>query len=120
MLIFAKPPFTKTAWIEDLYNGNGPEKSNHDWQQALDESVYMISHLTKPGDLIVDPFLGSGTTALATIFEGRRFIGCDIDIAAVMTARQRIDVALSNRGGEPTTVGSVITREHSENTCDPK
>jgi len=43
--------------------------------------------------LICDPFLGSGTTALAGYLEGRRFIGCDLDPGGVETTRQRLDEA---------------------------
>jgi len=48
--------------------------------------------------LVVDPFLGSGTTALACLQLGRRFIGCDIDAGAVAIARRRVQDAL--KGGE--------------------
>lgn len=33
--------------------------------------------LTDPGDMVIDPFVGSGTSAIAAAEEGRRFIGID-------------------------------------------
>jgi hypothetical protein len=41
-------------------------------------------------ELIVHPFLGSGTTAVAAIMEGRQFLGCDIDPGCVETTRRRL------------------------------
>jgi DNA modification methylase len=37
----------------------------------------LVRMLSKPGDIVLDPFLGSGTTAIACELEGRRWIGCD-------------------------------------------
>ena len=43
---------------------------------------------SNPGDLVVDPFLGAGTTAIAAIRNGRVFAGCDIDERYVEIARK--------------------------------
>lgn len=43
-----------------------------------------------PGQTVLDPFMGSGTTCLAAERLGRRFIGIDIDDANVRTAEKRI------------------------------
>ncbi len=51
------------------------------------ELVRVHSH---PGDMVVDPFLGGGTTAFAAISEGRDFAGCDIDRAYIERARERM------------------------------
>lgn len=46
--------------------------------------------------LVVDPFVGSGTTAAVCQRLGRRFVGCDVDAVAVATARRRLaEVAAS-------------------------
>jgi DNA modification methylase len=47
--------------------------------------------VSEPGELIIDPFLGSGTTAVAAVLEGRRFLGCDIDPGCVETTRRRLE-----------------------------
>ena len=46
---------------------------------------------TKPGDLVLDPFLGSGTTGAVAKRLGRRFVGIERDPAYVALARDRID-----------------------------
>ena len=43
-----------------------------------------------PGGLVLDPFLGSGTTAVAAIQTGRRFLGYEIDAGYCEIARKRI------------------------------
>ncbi|MFT4626100.1 MAG: site-specific DNA-methyltransferase (adenine-specific) [Myxococcota bacterium] len=64
----------------------------------------LIRQSTQPGELVVDPFLGSGSTAVAAVASGRRFAGTDIGAEALRVTRQRLIEA----GGIETTrpVGS--------------
>jgi hypothetical protein len=48
-----------------------------------------IRDVTRPGELVLDGFLGSGTTLIAAERTGRRFVGCDIDPAYVELALDR-------------------------------
>lgn len=57
----------------------------------------VIRLITDPGDLVVDPFVGSGTTALAAHELGRHFIGIDREAAYVELARARLASARSRR-----------------------
>ena len=45
--------------------------------------AYAIQQLTQPGEIVVDPFLGSGTSAREAIVRNRRFIGFDVNPVAV-------------------------------------
>ena len=45
------------------------------------------------GDVILDPFMGSGTTAVAAIETGRHYVGYDSDAGYLETARTRIAAA---------------------------
>ncbi|WP_423793525.1 site-specific DNA-methyltransferase [Hyphococcus luteus] len=45
---------------------------------------------TKPGDVVLDPFFGSGTTGAAAKFLGRHYIGCERDKAYIAAAKKRI------------------------------
>jgi hypothetical protein len=66
------------------------EKRHHCWEQGLTEAVYYISKLTPPGGLVVDPYAGSGTTCVAAIETGRRYIAFEKDSAVAQRARARI------------------------------
>lgn len=50
----------------------------------------LIELYTYAGDVVIDPFLGAGATAVAAIDTGRRFAGYDTNRAYTRTARQRI------------------------------
>ncbi len=50
----------------------------------------MIEKFSCENDLVVDPFLGSGTVAIAAKRLNRRFVGCDESLDAVNTALARI------------------------------
>ncbi len=51
----------------------------------------LIHLYTYYGDLVLDPFIGSGTTAIAAVHTGRHFAGYDIDASYVERARRRIE-----------------------------
>ena len=65
-------------------------KSLHNTQKPLDLLRRVILASTKPGDVILDPFMGSGTTAAAAVEMGRQFIGIERDSTYVAAARARI------------------------------
>ena len=48
---------------------------------------------TRPGDTVLDPFMGSGTTGVACVQTGRNFIGIEIDEGYFNIAKQRIEQA---------------------------
>jgi site-specific DNA-methyltransferase (adenine-specific) len=66
----------------------------------------LIELYTYAGDLVLDPFLGSGTTAVAALRCGRRYAGYDTDPAYVEIARAR--VAAERGHGDATTNGAVV------------
>ena len=63
---------------------------NHSAVFPLDLPEWFIKLFTKPGDVVLDPFVGSGTTALAAIELGRRFIGIEINSEYVELSKERI------------------------------
>lgn len=80
----------RTFILDDLFDSAGDDKAHHHWGQSESGIAALVERLTQQGALIVDPFLGGGTTALVCRDLGRRFIGCDIDAAAVATSRERV------------------------------
>lgn len=65
-------------------------KSLHNTQKPMDLLRRVILSSTKPGDIILDPFMGSGTTAATARELGRNFIGFDSDVNYVSRATTRI------------------------------
>ena len=65
-------------------------KSLHNTQKPMDLLRRVILASTKPGDIILDPFIGSGTTAAAARELGRNFIGIDREESYVAAARERV------------------------------
>jgi ParB-like chromosome segregation protein Spo0J len=79
----------KETFVRDVTFGQR-EKDHHPWQQAEVEARYWIEHLSRPGDLVWDPFCGSGTTALAARGLGRLALTCDTDPEAIEAALARL------------------------------
>lgn len=63
----------------------------------------LIHLYTYENDLVLDPFVGSGSTLVAAARLSRRFVGYDLDPEYVKIARRRVDEALADR--EPSPVG---------------
>lgn len=69
--------------LADRINGSSPRKTietgdDGTWAQGVSELAPIISALSAPGELIVDPFAGSGSTGLAALRYGRRFVGATL------------------------------------------
>ena len=60
----------------------------------------LVRLLTDPGDLVLDPFVGSGTTAVAAIELARRFMGFELQPQYVQLARTAVDRARHEMGDE--------------------
>jgi len=56
----------------------------------LELPTWFIQLLTKPGDVVFDPFIGSGTTAIAAAKLHRHFVGIEIDAMFVKLAKERL------------------------------
>jgi DNA modification methylase len=76
----------------DLFQESYPKASlrEHPWQKDATALGEMITAFSNPGDLAFDPFTGSGTTAVAAVGTGRRFVGIDIDKKAVALATKGV------------------------------
>lgn len=66
-------------------------KMVHPTEKPVGLLANLISSVTKPGDLILDPFAGSGSTLVAAKKTGRRFIGIELDDDYFVTAQRRIE-----------------------------
>lgn len=76
------------------FNKMGPDDRNrtgHETQKPLALMSALVSDFTDPGDLVCDPFAGSGTTGVACKRLGRRFVGWERDPKYHAIAVKRID-----------------------------
>jgi len=89
----------KQTMVSDVMSG-GKEKDFHEWQQSESEATYWIDKLCPKNGLVCDPFLGSGTTAVAAESLKRKWIGFEIDehTAAVANKRLNDDNAIPKDG----------------------
>lgn len=70
---------------------------DHPVEKPLPLMTYLVHKLTRPGDCIVDPFMGSGTTGVACVQTGRRFVGIEIDDHYFRIACRRIEAAVKDQ-----------------------
>ena len=79
-------------WFSDiqLVKNVSKTKYNHPCPVPVKLMERIILLTTNPGDLIVDPFCGSGTTGIACLNTGRRFIGMEIDTKYFDMASDRL------------------------------
>ena len=65
----------------------------HPTQKPIKLMRQLVEDFTEPGELVADPFMGSGSTGAACVQLGRRFVGVEGDPKHVESARARMDAA---------------------------
>jgi hypothetical protein len=83
----ARPTTVFTAGV------GGQRGVKHPAVMAKRLALQLVSLSTPPGELVLDPFCGSGTTGLACIERGRDFLGIEIEPAYIEEARERLEAA---------------------------
>jgi DNA modification methylase len=74
-----------------------PSAEQHPTTKPVNLAAHFIQLHTQPGDVVLDPFMGSGTTGLAAVKLGREFIGIELDETWFDMASAQID-ALERQG----------------------
>lgn len=90
--IFNKPedkPYLRALFSTSVVSGS--EKLGHPTQKSLKLMENIIEVHTNPEDIILDPFMGSGSTGAAALKEGRRFMGIEYDKHFYELAKQRLE-----------------------------
>jgi len=83
---------------------------NHPAPFPVELPLRLIELYTYEGDLVLDPFLGSGTTALAAVRSGRRYAGCDTDPTYVEIARSRVLAEAERRARQGVFAGATAVQ----------
>jgi DNA modification methylase len=79
--------WTKSVWT---MSPESATKVGHPAPFPVELPYRLIQLYTFKGDVVLDPFIGSGTTAIAALQSGRSYVGYEIDPAYVRLARERI------------------------------
>lgn len=82
-------------WRGVIRASENGEKHFHPTQKPVAVMKWIIDRYTKPGETILDPYMGSGTTGVACVQLGRNFIGCEISPEYFAIAEKRIKQAES-------------------------
>lgn len=83
------------VWSIPNVKSNHIEKTEHPCQFPVGLIERLVLALTKPGDLVFDPFAGVGSAGVAAALHGRRFWGCELLHDYAKTGHQRIEAALN-------------------------
>lgn len=81
---------TNSIVADNVKSVRGNKVTGHHWAQGEAEASHFVRHLSRKNAVVIDPFLGGGTTAIAALKVGRRFIGFEIDPEAARKAEARI------------------------------
>lgn len=71
---------------------NNPRDKSHPTEKPVELMARYICNSTKPGWIVLDPFMGSGSTGVAALQAGRRFIGVEIDKTYFKIAEKRLAI----------------------------
>ncbi len=86
--------YPEDVWVINREYWKGKKKTPTKLPHEIIKKILMYS--SNPGDLVFDPFLGSGTVAIEAKKEGRRFLGFEIVPEYFTFAKERIKVAEKN------------------------
>ncbi len=101
-VLVAEKPGAKCAWYDESDRIENiirhipkliPTAKDHPTPKPVELAAHFIQLHTRPGDLVVDPFMGGGSTAEACKRLGRRFLGVELD-------PQWLDLAINRLGQE--------------------
>ena len=90
LLVYTKGRPSRMAWLLDEFRGGSKAKKNHPWEQNLHVPLEVLRRLCLPGETVLDPFCGSGTTLVAAVATGLRGIGIEIDAQTAWRASRRV------------------------------
>lgn len=97
LLIYSKGTYDGLTFHDVIHSEDKPsDHADHIWQQGDLVMKQIVERFSVSASVVLDPFVGSGTTGVAAITLDRVFIGADIDEQAALTARRRLDEAVQS------------------------
>lgn len=90
-------------WFQQIWTGlNGASTRNHPAPYPLELAERLLRMFSFVGDVVLDPFLGTGTTSLAAALCGRNSIGVEVDPAYFEAAAKRVTQEATTMFSTPT------------------
>lgn len=90
----------KAKWINNIGDSKTVHKFNniigsklHPTEKPVDLIEFYVKNSSNPNDVVLDPFMGSGTTGVACVNTNRNFIGIELDEKYFQIAKERIEKA---------------------------
>jgi site-specific DNA-methyltransferase (adenine-specific) len=84
-----------------MFKDRNPIKANHHpTVKPTSLMQYLVRLVTPPNGIVLDPFLGSGSTGKAAMYEGFNFVGIELTPEYLPIAKARIEFALKDKEGE--------------------
>jgi len=91
---YGKDPYGGKGSKHDSFQSSEPaEQNGHPCPKPIRQMVWMVNRASLPNETILDPFMGSGTTGVAAMQLGRKFIGIEIEPKYFDIACRRIERA---------------------------
>jgi adenine-specific DNA-methyltransferase len=98
------------VWNIPNVKSNHVEKTEHPCQFPVELIERLVLSMTEPGDWVLDPFIGTGTTAIAALIHNRKAIGAEIFHKYVEITKKRVSLA---------EIGKLRIRPMSRPVYDP-
>lgn len=88
------------VWRVDKLNNSATEGRNYETQKPEELVARVVKSCSIAGDIVLDCFIGSGTTALVAQRSGRRWICCDINRGAIQTTGKAVQELMRSQANE--------------------
>lgn len=106
-MLIAQKPGAACFWFDESKNVSNiitlpkiiPSAEQHPTEKPIELMQTFIELHSRPGDIVLDPFLGHGTTAVAAKNLGRRFIGIEVEPKYCEIAERRLKQGVLDLGG---------------------
>ena len=85
---------------KSVFNVDNPRNKVHPTEKPVELMEVLVTNSSQEGELVFDPFMGSGTTGVACINTNRNFIGIELDEHYFNIAKERIEKAKNEKLNE--------------------
>ena len=109
-----KKPVKRIVFRQQGFITDSKDKRYHPTQKPTELLEFLIREYTNPGDTVLDPFMGSGSTGVACVNTGRKFIGMELDPVYFEVAKRRIEEAQAQARLAWNTRAPILSAEEME------